>query len=150
MAFFEDIYDWEVSRYQLSDLEQDTLSNFPAKVSTLLITELRGAVMVFHNILPDLWHKGMRLRLVLRGKHLTEIPECAYLLRFTDKKGSLTLELSSRVKLSCRNSPEPDFSLHLNHHWQDHRAALGFRIEKLADRVADIVFDIGPVDFLVF
>ena len=87
MALLEDIYDWEVSRYQLSYLEQDALSNFPSKVSTHLIRELRGAVMVYHNILPDLWHKGMRLRLVPKGKQLTEIPECAYLLRITDKNG---------------------------------------------------------------
>jgi hypothetical protein len=87
MALFKNIYEWEVSRYQLSFLEQDALNNFSGKVTTNLIRELRGAVMVFQNILYELWSKGLRLRIAPKGKKFTEIAECAELSRITNKKG---------------------------------------------------------------
>jgi hypothetical protein len=87
MALFKNVYEWEISRYQLSFLEQDALNNFPGKVTTDLIRELRGAVMVFQNILYELWNKGLRLRIIPKGKKFTEIAECAELSRITNKKG---------------------------------------------------------------
>lgn len=70
------IYELEAQRYQLSEFERDTLSHYPDTVSTELMRAFRGGIMVFHNILYELWRRGLHLRIVPHGRKLTDLPEC--------------------------------------------------------------------------
>lgn len=63
-------------RTQPSEFERDALSHYKGIVSSQLEQTLRGATMVFHNILPDLNSKGVKLRIVPKGTSLTDLPEC--------------------------------------------------------------------------
>jgi len=69
-----------------------------------------------------------------------------YRLRFFPKLGFFIQGSTFPLSANASNSSMSNLLLHLNHHWQNHRAALGFGVEELADDVANFVFDVGPVD----
>lgn len=77
----------EISRGSLTDLEQDTLNHYPGKVSGLLKDSLRGGVIALHNILPELYSRGLRMRIVPEGMNITDLPECLELRNYKTKQG---------------------------------------------------------------
>lgn len=77
----------EIARYQLSEFEQEALSAYPDRASPELMKAFRGGVMVFHNILSELFSKGLRLRIVPKGSNLTDLLECSDLKKYKTKDG---------------------------------------------------------------
>jgi hypothetical protein len=72
----------EVNRYSLSELERNTLAHFPGVVSAELLQAFRGAVMLFEQILSQMWLLGLRVRISPLALRLTDLPE------FESSKGS--------------------------------------------------------------
>src|SRR3990167_2999281 len=77
----------EIPTYQPSEFERNALSHYKGTVSSELEQILRGATMVFHNILPELYSKVVRLRIVPKGTNLTDLPECIDLKVHKTKEG---------------------------------------------------------------
>jgi hypothetical protein len=81
--------DWrfEIALYQLSAIEQDALNHYPGGAPPYLSKKLRGAILVFQNILSDLWRRGLRLRIVPEDSRITDLPECLDMKRYTGIDG---------------------------------------------------------------
>ena len=77
----------ELPTYQPSEFERNALSHYKGAVSSKLEQTLRGATMVFHNILPELYSKGVRLRIVPQGTNVTDLPECIDLKVYKTNEG---------------------------------------------------------------
>ena len=118
----------EIQKYQLSEseFEREALNHYTGRVSSQLMHTLREAVMVFHNILPELCSKGVKLRIVPKGTNLTDLPECIDLKVFKTKQGENLYDrclgvYKSRQKLVVikeeslleENSPNQKFTLQL-------------------------------------
>lgn len=71
----------------LSLFEQDALTHFPAPVSRELMKAFRGGIMLYQNILPELHHRGVRMRIVPKGTKLTDLRECLDLKRYKTQNG---------------------------------------------------------------
>jgi|SRR3989338_629445 len=82
----------EIPTYQPSEFERNALSHYKGEVSSKLEQTLRGATMVLHNILPELYSKGVRLRIVPHGTNLTDLPECIDLKVYKTKDGKNDLD----------------------------------------------------------
>jgi hypothetical protein len=57
-----------------SAFERDVLANFKGKGSRWLLNSLSAGVALFHNVLPDLQHAGVRLRIVASGSKFSDTP----------------------------------------------------------------------------
>lgn len=77
----------ELPIYQPSEFERNAFSHYKGTVSSKLEQKLRGATMVLHNILPELYSKGVGLRIVPRGTNLTDLPECIDLKVYKTEEG---------------------------------------------------------------
>ena len=139
----------EVSRYQLSEMEADALSHYSEAVTRELMTSLRGGLMLFENILSDLWHKGLRLRIVPRGVKLTDTPECQDLKRYATSDGNI-YDLSNGVyrPLGLPHSPiivvkeEKLISWHIN---QKYRTL----VHEMAHAIWDLTLQNGERDYII-